>query len=90
MIDVPYDCPDVREVLHDLAGQPERLAAARAAGVRGALLQHDWSHRWQRILGDAGLSVTPQLRERQDRMRAQAQAVTPEALGRADLVTAGP
>jgi len=80
VIDVPWDCDDLAGVLHDLEAQPDRLAAVRAAGVRAALLRHDWSYRWERVLGDAGLAVTPQVRDRQARLQEQALAVTPESL----------
>lgn len=80
VVDVPYDCDDVAGVLDDLDRQPDRLAAARAAGVRAALLRHDWAYRWERVLTDAGLSVPPQVRARQARLRKAAEAVTPESL----------
>jgi len=80
VIDVPWDCDDVAGVLHDLDGQPDRLAAARAAGVRAALLRHDWAYRWERVLADAGLSVPEQLHTRTARLQEQAATVTPESL----------
>jgi hypothetical protein len=80
VIDVPWDCDDLAGVLRDLAGQPDRLAAARAAGVRAALLRHDWAYRWERVLTDAGLSVPAQVRARQARLQEQALAVTSDSL----------
>ena len=82
VIEVPWDCDDVAGVLHDLGGQPDRLAAARSAGVRAALLRHDWAYRWERVLDDAGLSVPEQLHARRARLQEQAAAVTPESLTR--------
>ena len=56
VISLPYDSHDVADLLHDLDAQPERLAQAGAAGVRAALLQHDWAYRWETILRDSGLA----------------------------------
>lgn len=83
VIDLPYDSLDVEDVLHELAGQPERLAQARAHGVRAALLRHDWVHRWDRVLHDAGMDVPAEVRRRQADLQELASAVTPETLGAA-------
>lgn len=73
VIPLPYDSHDVAGVLRDLADQPDRLEAARAAGVAAGLLRHDWAYRWGRILSDSGLSPAPGLVRRQEQL-AQAAA----------------
>ena len=74
VIPLPYDSQDVAEVLHDLDEQPERLARARAAGVRAALLRHDWAYRWETILRDNGLPPAAGLSQRKaDLQEAAAQ-----------------
>lgn len=80
VVDVPYDSPDLAAVLHELAGQPDRLAEARAHGVRAGLLRHDWVYRWEQVLRDARLASTPAMRARQDRLHERAAAVSSTAL----------
>ncbi len=75
VIPLPYDGGDVQALLDELAEQPERLALARAAGVRAGLAQHDWSHRWARVLQDAGLTATDALVTRQEQVRSAAALV---------------
>lgn len=80
VFDLPYESLEVEEVLSDLGRQPERLAAARAAGVQTALRRHDWVHRWERILTDSGLSPTPAMDARKARLEQLAAKATPERL----------
>lgn len=78
VLDLPWEQPDVAAALRDLASQGERLARVRADGVRTCLHQHDWLHRWQRILGGAGLTETAAMAERSARLQELAEATTPE------------
>lgn len=81
VIDLPYDSLEVQEVLAELAGQPERLAQAGAHGVRAALQRHDWVHRWEQIVTDQGLDVTPAMVERKARLGELASRVDPAHVG---------
>ena len=80
VIDLPYDSLEVAEVLADLAGQPERLAQARAHGVRAALTRHDWVHRWEQVLTDGGLEVPQGVRRRKAHLQELAAQVTVEGV----------
>ena len=80
VIPLPYDSADVPERLVELAHQPQRLARARSANVRNTLLRHDWVYRWERVLCDSGLSPTPVMQERRQRLQATADTVSPEVM----------
>jgi hypothetical protein len=81
VVPVPYDETDMRGVLDMLAGQPDRLAAARTANVRNSLLRHDWSARWSQVLDAAGLAPLPALAERRCRLEQLAATVDLPAEG---------
>ena len=79
VIDIPYDCLDIGDVLADLRSRPERLAAARANNVRHSMTEHDWVYRWQRVLVESGLSPSEAMVERQHRLGAIAAQVRPDS-----------
>jgi hypothetical protein len=60
-IEIPYEAHDLREIIADLDVQPERLARARTNNILGGLRQHDWLHRWARVLDAAGLPPTERM-----------------------------
>lgn len=55
VIPMPYDCPEVGELLAELDSQPERMERVRRENVTQCLRRHDWSHRWSAILRSVGL-----------------------------------
>jgi len=75
VIPVPYDTPNVAEVLADLDSQPERLARIRKNNVINCLLRHDWVYRWRAILDMVGLEPRPGLLAREERLRKLAEQV---------------
>ena len=77
VIDLPWDARDVRELLRELAQQPERLALARANAIGNSLLRHDWVHRWETVLSGADMSLLAAARRRQALLAAAAEAVAP-------------
>lgn len=88
VIDLPWDGGDVSALVAHLDEDPERLATARAAGLRGALARHDWAHRWAEVLQAAGLSPRASHEERLQRLAERAEAVSVDVLldaERADL-----
>ena len=77
---LPFDSPDVGEVLAALDADPERLERARRNNARQAALRHDWLHRLQAVYQTAGLPPTEAMRERERRLRELADLATPDAL----------
>lgn len=78
VIDLPWEQADVADVLANLTKQEERLAGARAAGVRESLRRHDWVHRWQLMLKAVGLAPTAAMAARQARLEELAAQAQPE------------
>jgi hypothetical protein len=55
VISVPFDEPNIGEIITKLERQPSRIARIRQQNICNSLLRHDWSYRWQEILAVAGL-----------------------------------
>jgi Glycosyl transferases group 1 len=68
VIEIPYDCPDIADIIREFEGQRERLSAARSRNVRNSAQRHDWLHRWARILEHAGLDEGPAMATRRSRL----------------------
>jgi Glycosyl transferases group 1 len=50
VIKIPFDAPEIGEIIADLDAQPERLARIRKDNVVNSLLRHDWVYRLETIL----------------------------------------
>jgi hypothetical protein len=72
LIDLPYDSPDVANLLKELDKDPERQETIRNANMRQALLRHDWVYRWEAILKAAAIGPLPQLEARKQHLRSLA------------------
>jgi Glycosyl transferases group 1 len=72
VIRLPFDSPDVGEVLGALDADPERLERAQRRNAREAALRHDWLYRIQTVFKAAGLPLTQGMLERQQRLEALA------------------
>jgi hypothetical protein len=81
VVDLPFDSPDVREVLAALESDPERTARARRANVRNAALRHDWLHRVRTVFDTVGLAPTQAMRAREQRLAQIAELATPAPTG---------
>jgi hypothetical protein len=75
VIHVPFDSPNIAEVLADLDSQPERLDEIRKNNVVNCLLRHDWVYRWRAILDMVGLKPRPALIAREKRLKKLAEGV---------------
>ena len=64
VIEVPYDCPDIGQILLDLDAQPSRMAHIRTRNIVSCLEQHDHLYRWEKILGLAGMPNHPKMQDR--------------------------
>jgi len=68
VIHLPFDSPDIGQILADLNGDAERLRAIRRNNVRQAALRHDWLHRMQVVFDALGLMPTEAMRARARRL----------------------
>ena len=80
VIRMPFDCPDVADLLAELDSDPLRLARIGNENARNAALRHDWVHRLEIVFKTLGMAATSEMLERQRRLSelaalsAQAQA----------------
>jgi hypothetical protein len=68
VIHLPFDSPDVADILADLNGTPARLQTVRARNVREAARRHDWLHRIRIVFDVLGLPPTDGMDARADRL----------------------
>jgi hypothetical protein len=61
VIHVPFDSPDIGQILADLSGDPKRLRAVRRNNAREAALRHDWLHRIRVVFDVLGLTPTEEM-----------------------------
>ena len=64
VIHVPFDSPDIGNLLLDLNADSDRLDAARRNNVREAARRHDWLHRIQAVFETLDLKPTDKMQER--------------------------
>jgi len=75
VIHVPFDSPDIGNILADLNSDSERLQAIRRNNPREAALRHDWLHRIRVVFDTFGLAPTEEMcasAQRLDRIASQA------------------
>ncbi len=75
VIPLPFDSPDVGDLLAALDRDPGRTGRIRREGVRNAALRHDWGHRIGTVFETLGLPPTEAMRDRAARLRSLADAV---------------
>jgi len=75
VITVPFDSPDIAEILADLDSQPDRIAEARKNNIVQSLLSHDWAYRWSTILNIAGLKPGAALTDRLEYLKKLAEEI---------------
>ncbi|MCD6392046.1 MAG: glycosyltransferase family 1 protein [Planctomycetes bacterium] len=69
VIPVPFNSPNIAEILTQLDFQTDRLRAIRKNNIVQSLLRHDWLHRWQKILDVTGLKGTDKLIKREHKLK---------------------
>ena len=69
LIHVPFDSPDIGEILTDIDSQPERLARIRRDNVRHAAAQHDWLHRLRVVYDTFGIAPSSAMLEREQHLQ---------------------
>ncbi|HEV8534281.1 MAG TPA: glycosyltransferase [Candidatus Limnocylindria bacterium] len=77
VIRLPFDSPDVGDVMAELDRDPERLARIRADNVRNSALHHDWVHRLRTVFQTLGIAPTESMLERERRLKGLAASVLP-------------
>ena len=60
----PYEADGLANYLHELEGDPERVARAGLRNGTNALRRHDWAHRWREIYRSLNIAVPNQIMER--------------------------
>ena len=88
IVRMPFDCPDVAQVLRDLDSDPERLARIERDNFCNAALHHDWVHRLASIFAAAGVTQTPAMLERERLLRQLAEQAA-QSRGAARSIAAG-
>jgi hypothetical protein len=73
VVEIQADGCDVADVISMLAGQPERLMEISRRNAVEALLRHDWTYRWKKILDIVGIEPAPQLEVRENRLKILAE-----------------
>ena len=72
VIPLPFDSPDVGEIVASLDRDPARLARIRSDNVRAAALRHDWVYRIRDAFATLGLPPTEGMRAREARLQSLA------------------
>ncbi len=75
VIPVPFDTPDIPDILAELDSQPERIQEARKNNIVQSLLRHDWAYRWSTILNIAGLKPSAALTGRLEYLKNLAEDI---------------
>lgn len=75
VIHVPFDTPDIADILAELDSQPERIQEARKNNIVQSLLRHDWAYRWNTILNIAGLKPGTPLTDRLEYLKNLAEEI---------------
>ena len=76
VVHIEPDGTDVLNVLGRLASDPSWLATVRAKNTSGALMRHDWLHRWQQMFHVMGFPESTGMSLRQRRLQELASLVT--------------
>lgn len=75
VIHLPFNSPDIGEIIAALDTDPERLSRARRNNLHFAALRHDWVYRIRTIFQVLELPPPPAMLEREARLQAMAQQV---------------
>lgn len=69
VLPLPFDSPDVGDVLARYDADPARLEAARRSNLRNAALRHDWLYRLRAVFDALGLAPTSAMEERAAKLK---------------------
>ncbi|MFX5801328.1 hypothetical protein ABTE09_19655, partial [Acinetobacter baumannii] len=68
VIHLPFDSPDIADILADLNRDPARLQTVRARNVREAAGRHDWLYRIRTVFDALGLPPVDGMNARAERL----------------------
>jgi glycosyl transferase family 1 len=85
VIEMHPDGSDTLDVLRDLMADPGRMRAISRRNAFEAAHRHDWVYRWKQIYELAGLSPTPAMKSREQRLHALAELTAKQELSAALL-----
>lgn len=68
VIHLPFDSPDIAEILEDPNSDPGRLHEIRRNNVREAATRHDWLHRIRVVFDYLGIAHTEEMRVRAQKL----------------------
>ena len=68
VIEMPFECRNVPEILRSLDREPDRLREISARNVRQSLESHDHAHRWRTIVDRLGLSEDYHMARREEEL----------------------
>jgi hypothetical protein len=68
VIHLPFDSPDIADILADLNRDPARLQTVRARNVREAARRHDWLYRIRTVFDVLGLPSADGMNARAERL----------------------
>jgi glycosyltransferase involved in cell wall biosynthesis len=87
VIKIPFDAPNIGEIIAELDAQPERLAKIRRDNVVNSLLQHDWVYRLKEVYQTVGLQPTINMLSREAQLKELAYVIAPltQSLDRAEI-----
>lgn len=71
-IPIPFDAPQVAEVIAELESNPERVQTIRRENVANALLRHDWVYRLRDVFALAGRCPSLAMLQREAQLSALA------------------
>jgi hypothetical protein len=72
VIRLPFDSPDVGEILEAIDADPRRIERIRRENVHHAALRHDWVHRLRAVFDTLGVQPTEAMLAREERLRSLA------------------
>lgn len=79
VIKIPFDAPNIGEIIAELDAQPERLAKIRRDNVVNSLLQHDWVYRLKEVYQTVGLQPTINMLSREAQLKELAYVIAQQA-----------
>lgn len=72
IIPIDFDEHNIVKIIAELDSQPELLKQIQTDNVVNSLLKHDWVYRWEKILRELGMSITPGMEQRKHQLNEMA------------------